>query len=421
MPPAPTDSRTTFPRRPGRKKIILLAIAGMLLFANLVDGIVDAVDSGKWQGIAGQLLILAVVAYLVYRSRERLDHLRQEYRERFESRHETIGVRDAALFSLTWSVEIYRGIPEDRRKLVKQSFILIGLAFLFLLIQFGPGNLLALAVCLILVLAGVNLLVWVVATERSQKEILSVELETAREMQMSLMPKSDPDIAGYDIAGFCAPAREVGGDIFDYIRIDGEASPLGIAVADVAGKGMDAAMTAVYTSGALTSEAHHVAEPEFLMRNLNATICTRQNRHKFVSLLFAALYPAERRLSLVNAGQQKPLLLRGDEAAALDSEGPRLPLGLMTGTEYARTDLSLQPGDALLFYTDGFTEAMNAAREPYGIERLSEAFKRARGMYGDSRTSRSMLQQEIFRFTAGAEQSDDMTGVVLRVMGGTGG
>lgn len=189
MTASPDTFRTPYMHRPGRRKTILLLIVGIILFANLVDGIEQATESGKWQGVTGQLLILAGVAYLVYRSRERLEHIRQEYRERFESRHDTIGVRDAALFSLTWSVEIYRGIPEDRKKLVKQSFILIGLAFLLMLIEFGPGYLLSLVVCLILVLAGVNLLVWVVATERSEKEILSVELETAREMQNRLFLK----------------------------------------------------------------------------------------------------------------------------------------------------------------------------------------------------------------------------------------
>ena len=398
-----------------RKQKTLLLIFGIIFTINMIDEIGDAFISGAWAPVVGQILILSIFAFIAYKNRDSLQVYRDEYREKFEKHTDNIGVKDAALFSLTWSKEIYERIPEDRKKLVKQSFVLIGVAFVVILFEVGFSQLLTIVICAALVLAGVNLLVWVVSSERSDKDVLSVELKTARDMQMSLMPKTDTQFAGFDISGFCAPALNVGGDLFDYFSLCQKKDVLGIAVADVAGKGMEAALTAVFTSGALVSETQHEASPARIMENLNRTICTRQNKQKFVSLLLAIIDSSQKQISIVNAGQSKPLLSRRNEVTVIENEGTRFPLGVVDQCMYTETIFPLQHGDIFLFYTDGLTEAMNVLLEPFGMERLQRIFKEAVRDDADSKKIIHDVRRQILFYTGNAEQSDDMTMVVVKV------
>jgi phosphoserine phosphatase RsbU/P len=233
-------------------------------------------------------------------------------------------------------------------------------------------------------------------------------------MQISLMPTEDPDMPGFDISGCCVPARNVGGDHFDYVRFGGDRKRLGIAVVDVAGKGMDAALTAVFTSGAFVSEAQHETDIAKILAKMNTAIRSRNNRSRFVSFLLAAVDPDAGTLSHANAGQSRPMLFRGGSVSVLTNEGAHFPLGLVDDVTYTISTTPLLPGETVLLYTDGLSEAMNAAKEVFGEERLKSLFA---SLCTDGATSQTIvtgLKDGIFAYAGAADQHDDVTIVVVK-------
>ncbi|MCP4713160.1 MAG: hypothetical protein GY869_31405, partial [Planctomycetes bacterium] len=236
----------------------------VIVAVNFIKGIVVVITARDWSSLYAKLVTLAVLAAIgfIYRDSlqkgwEAMKKRREDARQEFEKSRGDIGIKEAAIFALTWSQEIYRSIPSDRKRLVRSSFILIGIGMGVVMVQLDSYSLMTILVAAALILAGVNLLIWVVGSEREEMDRIKIELDTARKMQMSLMPAQDPVVQGYDISGCCIPAQDVGGDLFDFIWSGKERDRLCITVVDVSGKGMDAALTAVYTSGALISEAQH--------------------------------------------------------------------------------------------------------------------------------------------------------------------
>ena len=403
-------------------QIVGIVLAGVILL-NFILGIVTSVIRKDWDSLFNKittLIVLGVIAYLLWGKLmggwSNLMKQREATREQFEKSKGKINIKDAAIFSLAWSREIYQGIPDDRKHLVKTSFTLIGIAGGIVMLHLGKYGFLTLLVIAGLVLAGVNLLIWVVGSEREEKDHIAIELETARKMQLSLMPTKDPEIRGFDISGCCIPAQDVGGDLFDFVWSGKSHNKLCIPIVDVSGKGMDAALTAVYTSGALNSEAQHEEDVVTVVDNLNSTIYSRQNRSRFVSLLMVALNVSSRKIEYVNAGQSKPLLLRDNRISVLKGSGARFPLGVMEAPQYVLQDVQLQSGDLLLLYTDGVTEAMNDRQEMFGEERLNELFLslgrrnfRARGIVEN-------IKDEIMKFSGPDQQHDDLTIVVVKTI-----
>jgi len=391
---------------------ILVFVILLIYILNLGEGILIVIRTGQWSGLIGKFISFLIIGFIAYRSWISIRKRRESYRQRIETQQE-MGLRDAALFSLTWSREIYQSIPEDRKPLVQNAFILIAIALGIAYLQFG--SLLTILLVAVLVLAGVNLLVWVVASEREEKNRIQIELETARHMQLALMPESDPQVGGYDISGCCIPARDVGGDLFDFAWFPKEKKKLCITVVDVSGKGMDAAFTAVYTSGAFISEIQHEKDVKTIADNLNSAIYSRQDRNRFVCTLMVALDVSTREISYVNAGQMRPLLLRGEQLTVLKNPGDRFPLGVVQTPEYVSASTQLKPGDRLLLYTDGVSEAMDKHLEMYGNERLSDLFLT---LGKESMTSNEMvllIKDSILDFSAPAQQHDDLTIVCIGV------
>lgn len=374
---------------------------------------------GNWTSLWTRFVTLGLVSMVVYFYRvpikqwwENIKKRENDARQEFEESGGNTGIKDAAIFSLIWSKEIYQNIPIDRKPLVKSSFILIGIAVIILILQFH--DLLSLIIAPLLIFAGVNLLIWGVGREREEQDRIRFELETARKMQISLMPTQDPTVQGFDISGCCIPAQDVGGDLFDYLWPDKNGRTLCITVVDVSGKGMDAALTAVYTSGALVSESQHEEDIVKVVRNLNTAIYSRQNRSRFVSILMAALDVASHQVRYVNAGQSRPLLLRGSDVSVLQTPGARFPLGVMEAPIYQAADIQLNPGDSLLLYTDGVTEAMNDNEEMFGDERLKILFQHLALKYTRSVDIVNALKEEIINFSGTARQHDDLTIVVVK-------
>jgi serine phosphatase RsbU (regulator of sigma subunit) len=402
------------------KKIALILAAVILL--NFIQAIVTAITQGDWNRLYSNLSTLLVLIVIAYLMRDRLTanwsnlmKRREATREQFEKNKENINVKDAAIFSLAWSREIYQGIPRDRKPLVKTSFILIGIAGGVTLLHMGQYGFLPFLLVAALVMAGVNLLIWVVGSERQEKDRIAIELETARKMQLSLMPSSAPEVGGFDIAGCCIPAHDVGGDLFDFVWLGKEHKRLCIPVVDVSGKGMDAALTAVYTSGALVSETQHEEDVVTVVDNLNSAIFSRQNRSRFVSLLMMALDVSSRTIEYVNAGQSKPILVRGGEASVLKGTGARFPLGVRKTPVYRQESAQLEHGDILFLYTDGVTEAMNSRDDMFGEDRLKDFFHHP-GLHRMSAAEIvDAIRAEVMNFSGPNNQHDDLTIVVVKV------
>ncbi len=243
---------------------------------------------------------------------------------------------------------------------------------------------------------------------------LEEELRAAHDMQMGLMPKEDPAIAGFDIAATCVPANEVGGDFYDYIWLDGKKSKLGIVVADVSGKAMKAAMTAVMTSGMLYSEVQTSKTPREILAKINHPLYLRTDRRVFTALAFALLDTKKNFLTYSSAGQTPPVLVRNGRAEELRVQGMRLPLGLQDELEYRELKLKLRKGDLFVLFTDGVVESMNSEKEMYGFERLQETL--AQCMNLAAADVRDRLLKSLKNHAGAARQHDDMTVVVVKVL-----
>ncbi len=398
-----------------RFKKLLLQLLKVLVIIELVSAFADGVRSGSW-GRFGVDLIIAGVLYVAWeRIRQLLRTKREEYRRRMETASDRVKLWEALVFSLLWTDEIYEGIPPDRRRIVIISYTLIALGLLAAFVRIGTG-LMPLIISGALVLGAVNLVSWVVSRERVGRESAETELRIAHEVQASLMPAHHPTVEGFDIAGISLPAREVGGDHFDYAVTDGAFSKLGISVFDVSGKGMQAAMAAVFTSGAFSAEIAGSESPANVVTRLNRAVSAHMKRGHFVSFLFAALDPAAKTVTFANAGEVKPLLLRGSGVEWLDASGVHFPLGMKEDTVYEERTVGLQSGDVLVLLTDGFPEAMNSSREQFGADRL-EAFLRDAGVaHADARAMLDGCVSAVRGFAGDAPQHDDMTMVVVRVL-----
>jgi sigma-B regulation protein RsbU (phosphoserine phosphatase) len=267
-----------------------------------------------------------------------------------------------------------------------------------------------------LVLAAVNLVTWVVSLEREERETLKTELKLAHDVQMSLMPKGHPQVQGLDIAGMSVPAREVGGDFFDYSCLGGNDTKLGIPVFDVSGKGMQAAMSAVFTSGAFASEAKQSSSPAEILTRLNRSVCSHSRRGHFVAFLLVAVDQQTRSLTFANAGQTRPVLRSGGTVQSLDSVGVHFPLGMKEDSLYEERTVQLQPGDVLFLLTDGFTDAMNSQDEMFGTERIERMLTDPRLDGLSAQQMMDSIADEVRTHVGSAPQHDDMTMVVVKVV-----
>jgi serine phosphatase RsbU (regulator of sigma subunit) len=252
------------------------------------------------------------------------------------------------------------------------------------------------------------------------KEVLSKlrmerDLSVARDVQMSMLPSSCPEIEGYQIAASSTPAREVSGDFFDFIDID--EGKMGFVIADVTGKSVSGAlvMTASKSVFRLLSEDQlSVGE---IMKRANRQIKKDITKAKgmFVALLYAVLNMDDKSLGMCSAGQTQPILLsaKTGEATLIETEGDAFPLGIIDDADYQETQLQLESGDMAIFYTDGVVEAMNKKEKMYGFERFLEVIKDNNGL--DADTFLAKLIDDINSFVGKAEQHDDLTIVVIKV------
>lgn len=235
------------------------------------------------------------------------------------------------------------------------------------------------------------------------------ELGKAREIQEGLLPKRIPQVRGFDVAGTWHPANLVGGDYFDVLRFDDRR--LAICVGDVVGKGISAALLMANLQASFRAVAPDSESAGRLMERLNSVICSNIATDRFVTFWCCMIDSGARSLTYANAGHWPPLLLtRAGNVQSLSQGGP--PLGISPDTAYADISVPLSPGDRILLYTDGVTEAANSDEQEFGPERLAD-FTLANMDLGASELIET-IRRHVDGFCGGRFQ-DDFTLVVVAV------
>ena len=248
---------------------------------------------------------------------------------------------------------------------------------------------------------------------RAHNEMLEAELATASSMQMKLMPDESPTLPGFSISGHCRPATQVGGDFFQYYpRPDGR---LSVAMADVTGHGMEAAIPTVLFSGMLDNQMENTFPPEDLFGRLNRSLVRNLDRRTFVCFSLGELDPLTRRMRLVNGGCPYPYHYQAATGKTRELTLGALPLGLRAECEYDGLDCQLDVGDRVVFCSDGIIEAMDDDGQLFGFERTQDTVNRL-SLEGLPATQMiEELLREVDAFRGDAEQQDDQTILVVEV------
>jgi serine phosphatase RsbU (regulator of sigma subunit) len=248
-----------------------------------------------------------------------------------------------------------------------------------------------------------------VEQERIERERVEQELQVARRIQQATLPTEVPDLEGWEISPYYRPAREVGGDFYDFLEL--EDGRLGFVVGDATGKGVPAALVMSITCGMLeaVSEGLDPSSPGQVLTQVNEALSARIPTNMFVTCFYAILDPKSGHLSYANAGHDLPYLRRGSDAVELRARG--MPLGLVSGMSYEEGEDCLNEGDGVLFYSDGLVEAHNPHREMFGFPRLRTLIAE----HSEERALQNFLLEKLYSFTGeGWEQEDDITLVILR-------
>ena len=240
-----------------------------------------------------------------------------------------------------------------------------------------------------------------------ERERIEQELRTAREIQQTFLPKEVPDVPGWQLVPYYHPAREVGGDFYDFILLaDGR---LGLVIGDVAGKGIPAALVMTATRTMLHTAAQSGDAPGEILSRVNELLCVDIRQGMFVTCFYAILDPTSGHVQYANAGHQPPYRRQSEGVSQLWAVG--MPLGMLPGSCYETHEARMTPGESLLFYSDGVVEAHNTSREMFGLPRLLACVS----AYPGGRELIDLLLIELGRFTgADWEQEDDVTLLALQ-------
>src|SRR5215210_3241429 len=240
-----------------------------------------------------------------------------------------------------------------------------------------------------------------------ERERVEQDLRVARRIQQASLPKEVPDVQGWQINPHYQPAREVGGDFYDFLEL--EDGRLGLVVGDATGHGVPAALVMSTTCGMLRAVAFSVNSPGEVLARVNEALSARIPPSMFVTCFYTILEPKSGRLLYANAGHDLPYLRRGSGAEELRARG--MPLGLMPGTFYEEKEVMLGAGEAALFYSDGLVEAHDPEGKMFGFPRLQTLV----AQYADEGALVDFLMEKLHSFTGdGWEQEDDITLVTLQ-------
>ena len=249
----------------------------------------------------------------------------------------------------------------------------------------------------------------------TERQRMKLELDFARRAQLKMLPQSLPDKKGLDIAAFSEPAREVGGDYFDFFHLSNDT--LGFAVGDVSGKGISAALYMTMLKGSLQSQAHLNTSPKDLLSHTNRTFFKSAERTTFVTLLYGVIDLKENQLTFARAGHNPVVIYRPQTEVLFFLKPPGMGIGLEQGVIFDRVleqeTFSLQRGDTIIVYTDGLTEARNIRNEEFGEDRLTKIIKSRPVSTAEELITR--IKNGYFSFTGRADAHDDLTCMVIRM------
>jgi steroid delta-isomerase-like uncharacterized protein len=243
--------------------------------------------------------------------------------------------------------------------------------------------------------------------EVQEQERIEHELRVARQIQQALLPEAMPELYGWHLVAYYKPAREVGGDFYDFLAF--EDGRLGLVVGDATGKGMPAALVMATTRGMLRAVAQSLASPGEVLQRVNDALYPDIPSEMFVTCFYAILDPKSGTLSYANAGHDLPYLWHGGDAEELRARG--MPLGLMPEMSYEEKEAVLREGDNVLFHSDGLVEAHDPNYEMFGFPRLRVLISE----HGKQRSLVDSLLEELYSFVGeGWDQEDDITLLTLR-------
>jgi sigma-B regulation protein RsbU (phosphoserine phosphatase) len=245
--------------------------------------------------------------------------------------------------------------------------------------------------------------------ERMERERMERELELATEIQQRFQPSGPPIVEGYEFQGISFSCYEIGGDYYDFIeRGDGK---ILVALGDVSGKGTAAALLMSSLHAAIHGQIAAKRSLEDTITSVNEYLAENTPANRFVTLFIAELDPATAELRFINAGHNPPLLARADGSIEqLESGG--LPLGIMPFAEYEAGTVSMRPGDALVIYSDGVSEANNLAEDEFGMDRLSAVIRA--NVTSSASGIRDKVESALSEFTGTAAPNDDITLVIVK-------
>jgi sigma-B regulation protein RsbU (phosphoserine phosphatase) len=246
--------------------------------------------------------------------------------------------------------------------------------------------------------------------ESLEKQRLEEELGLARQIQMDLLPKSCPRSESFEFSAFIQPARQVGGDYYDFFQTN--SGSIGVAIADASGKGIPAALLISLVHATLRAEVRNALSLQAIVSNVNELILSSTTSEKFATMFYGELNPLQRKFCYCNAGHNYPLVVHEDGSVEFLVTGG-LILGAFPEAEYQVGEVILRKNDTLFFYSDGLTENFNANDEEFGEERLLNLLVENRSL-GVEELKQKVIQ-EVIAFSEGRPPYDDFTIVVLKI------
>jgi phosphoserine phosphatase RsbU/P len=254
----------------------------------------------------------------------------------------------------------------------------------------------------------------IIYSEANEKKRLDHDLQIAREIQRVLLPSVAPSVNGFEISGTNIPARQVSGDYFDYIKVDDER--LGVAIADVSGKGVPASLIMAICRSVLRSQATQNPSPSDVLQKVNRQLYPDIKEDMFISMAYVILDHAHNAVTLSRAGHDAPLLYKRSTETVTPLKPPGMAVGIDSGDVFDRItrdfSVELERDDCLIFYTDGITEALDVQGDEFGLERLVQSVQASAKDGAPAIVNR--LTEDVRNFAGSQPQNDDITLIAVR-------
>jgi sigma-B regulation protein RsbU (phosphoserine phosphatase) len=248
----------------------------------------------------------------------------------------------------------------------------------------------------------------------NEKKRLDHDLEIARDIQRILLPSEAPAINGFEISGLNVPARQVSGDYFDYIHVDQER--LGVAIADVSGKGVPASLIMAICRSVLRAEASGNPSPADVLRKVNRQLYPDIKEDMFISMAYLVLDHQNDSVTLARAGHDSPLWYQRQSQTVTPVKSPGMVVGIDSGSVFDRLTVDfpvpLERDDCLVLYTDGLTETLNPEGDEFGVDRMMQSVRASANAGAQAIVKR--IIEDVREFTGSVPQNDDMTLIAIR-------